>query len=90
MGKPTVTQILINWLKSRMEVGNFRVASHEVENQLTQYGLVYYDKLFNAGTAGRYWREFKRTPELMQRIDIKEIKRVKTESAEHTWEITLI
>ena len=48
MGKPTVTQILINWLKSRMEVGNFKVASHEVENDLTRYGLVYHDKLDEA------------------------------------------
>ena len=90
MSKPTVKHILINWLKSRMDAGNFRVASHEVENSFTQYGLVYHDKMFNAGTAGRQWREFKRTPELMKAIDVKEVKQIQTKSTEHTWELITI
>ena len=90
MHKPTVKSILLNWLKSRIDAGNFLVASHEIEQDLRDYGLLFYDTMFNAGTAGRQWREFKRNPELMKAIDVKEVKQIQTKSTEHTRELITI
>ena len=46
--------------------------------------------MLNEGTAVRQWRDFKRTPELMKAIDVKEVKQIQTKSTEHTWELITI
>ena len=83
---PTCEEIILLWLKERIESGELTVASHELESELVNYGKLYYDKIHNPSTYSRAWRKI-RQEEKYVKVDIDQIKEVTDSKTETTWKI---
>ena len=77
MKVPTVKFIIKKWLRNRLDNGIEKVASHEIETNLVNYGNEYWGKLHTPSTYSRAWRNLKSGTELDD-IDVSTIKEVKT------------
>ena len=86
MRTPTCEEIILLWLKDRIESGELTVASHELETELVRYGKLYYDKIHNPSTNSRAWRKI-RQEEKYVKVDIDQIKEVNNNQTETTWKI---
>ena len=83
---PTCEEIILLWLKERIESGELTVATHEIEGQLVSYGKLYYDKIHTPSTYSRAWRKI-RQEEKYVKVDIDQIKEVNNNQTETTWKI---
>ena len=83
---PTCEEIILLWLKERIESGELTVASHELESELVNYGKLYYDKIHNPSTYSRAWRKI-RQEEKYVKVDIDQIKEITDNKMETTWKI---
>jgi len=86
MKVPTVKFIIKRWLRNRLDNGLDRVASHEIETTLVEYGKEYWGKLHTPSTYSRAWRNLKSGNELDD-IDIDKVTEIKNNSAETTWKL---
>ena len=86
MKVPTVKFIIKRWLRNRLDNGLDRVASHEIETSLVEYGKEYWGKLHTPSTYSRAWRNLKSGNELDD-IDIDKVTEIKNNSAETTWKL---
>ena len=86
MKVPTVKFIIKKWLRNRLDNGLDRVASHEIETTLVEYGKEYWGKLHTPSTYSRAWRNLKSGNELDD-IDIDKVTEIKNNSAETTWKL---
>ena len=83
---PTCEEIILLWLKERIESGELTVATHEIEGQLVSYGKLYYDKIHTPSTYSRAWRKI-RQEEKYVKVDIDQIKEITDSKTETTWKI---
>ena len=86
MKVPTVKFIIKKWLRNGLDNGLDRVASHEIETTLVEYGKEYWGKLHTPSTYSRAWRNLKSGNELDD-IDINKVTEIKNNSAETTWKL---
>ena len=86
MRTPTCEEIILLWLKERIESGELTVASHELETELVRYGKLYHDKIHNPSTYSRAWRKI-RQEEKFVKVDIDQIQEIKDSKTETTWKI---
>tara|TARA_R100001082_G_C4216872_1_gene97460 strand:+ start:236 stop:505 length:270 start_codon:yes stop_codon:yes gene_type:complete len=83
---PTCEEIILLWLRNRIECGKFIVSSHQFETDVVRYGKLYYDKIHNPSTYSRAWRKI-RQEEKYVKIDIDQIKEITDSKSETTWKI---
>ena len=84
MSVPTIGFILKKWIRNRMDQGNYKITSHEIETDLVAYGKEYWGRLHTPSTYSRAWRQFKASDEI-EEIDIKTIEPIKNGRTETTW-----
>lgn len=84
MKKPSVKQVIIDFLYQRLQYGNNEVSSHHFESTLPQWGEKYWDVRHNPSTYSRAWRSLKSGNEL-EKIDVTNVIIKNTTTKERTW-----
>ena len=83
---PTCEEIILLWLKDRIDSGELTVASHQFETDVPMYGKLYYDKTHNPSTYSRAWRKIRQEARYVK-IDVDQIKEVNDNKTETTWKL---
>ena len=90
VGKRTAKQILLEYLGQKVKWNNIRgikaieVASHEIEENVKDFGIKWHSIRHNGSTYSRAWRKLKENGKIPE-IDVINVSVVDNNSAENTW-----
>jgi hypothetical protein len=85
MSRP-VDEILISWLTASAISGVTKIASHDIETSLPEYGRTRFDVCANGGTYSRKWRRLRASGELRNIFDIQVVEK----KPEKVWQVKLV
>lgn len=84
--KPTIKEIILFYIESRLSYANNEISSHHFEDEIPKYGATHWRSLHNPSSYSRTWRTMRsnRSSDL-EKIGVYSVKRKPTKSKEATW-----